>query len=362
MDTEEMNEFLGGQKSVQDTLDWLRKKYLPRVQENFNSEDSRKRIALYQGETIPQNERNLTDVRTRMGILIEFELTRISNDLLKQNEIDSLYWTYVVANRFPDLEVRDRTGARKLRLEIKTLQCIAEEKSANFNTLIKDIHPETDYLIVCLWDWNIEKSSNYNWDSAPFIHNIYVFSAYHLAKLRDFYWLNNPPKDLGNSIQGFDARFAVTGKDSIFSKEQGNYGKLMRLWKEDFQYIPPTSSLMKDTIKNYVEFQQEVLWLGFKILADSQCNYMYPDREVTEICEKGKIVGYKSLDFACILASRIDKSSPIKKMNEFMINHKLNTLVKFTDKYRVTIYLMQEGKVVIIVKDIKPKNIPNYLP
>ena len=99
-----------------------------------------------------------------------------------------MFWSYVVANRFPDLEIRENNGNRLLRLEIKCLQCVAEEKSANFDTLIKDINPNTDFVIVCLWDWDNRGNNICQWDSAPKLFKIYVFHAYSLAQLRDTYW------------------------------------------------------------------------------------------------------------------------------------------------------------------------------
>ena len=105
-----------------------------------------------------------------------------------------------------------------MRLEIKCLQCVAEEKSANFDTLIKDINPNTDFVIVCLWDWDNRGNNICQWDSAPKLFKIYVFHAYSLAQLRDTYWLNKPPANLGTGYQGFDVRYAVTCADSIFSK------------------------------------------------------------------------------------------------------------------------------------------------
>lgn len=153
MNREEVMQMLTANASALELSTWLRNTYFPEIVDRFNQESSRKRFGLYQNEQIPANERNLTDVRTRMGTLIEFELARISNELLPELGIDDIFWSYVVANRFPDLEIRRNNGDRLLRLEIKCLQCIAEEKSANYDTLKKDIDPNTDFVVVCLWDW-----------------------------------------------------------------------------------------------------------------------------------------------------------------------------------------------------------------
>ena len=150
MNREELIKILHATETPDKIAKWLREQYFPEIMNRYNSEASRKRFGLYRNEQIPSNERNLTDVRTRMGVLIEFELARISNEILPELGIDDVFWSYVVANRFPDLEIRENNGNRLLRLEIKCLQCVAEEKSANFDTLIKDINPNTDFVIVCL--------------------------------------------------------------------------------------------------------------------------------------------------------------------------------------------------------------------
>lgn len=197
MTREEVIQMLTADASALELSTWLRNTYFPEIVDRFNRESSRKRFGLYQNEQIPANERNLTDVRTRMGTLIEFELARISNELLPELGIHDIFWSYVVANRFPDLEIRRNNGDRLLRLEIKCLQCIAEEKSANFDTLKKDIDPNTDFVVVCLWDWIPDGATACQWDTAPQIMKAYVFHAYSLTLLRDTYWLNRPPANLG---------------------------------------------------------------------------------------------------------------------------------------------------------------------
>ena len=46
-------------------------------------------------------------------------------------------------------------------------------------------------------------------------------------------------------------------KHSIFSKEQGNYGKLTRIWKEGFEYRPVETPALLDTEAEYIKFQKE---------------------------------------------------------------------------------------------------------
>lgn len=350
MKKEELVSMLSAQNDEAQTIKWLKSEYLPEIIQRFNSQDSRKRFGLYQGEKIPTNERNLTDVRTRMGVLIEFELARLSNQLLEDNKINDIFWTYVVANRFPDLEIRNKDGKRFLRLEIKTLQCIAEEKSANFDTLLKDINPYTDFVVVFLWDWDKTSSEIYNWDSVPFIYNAFVFNAYTLALLRDTYWLNSPPENLGNGYQGFDLRYAVTCKNGIYSKEQGNYGKLTRIWKKDFPYVPQNAPLLNETIQEYLLFQTEIIDLGFKIIAQNhleQITNLSPSKE-----RYGDKYFFKSKNIAYFLG----KYYSVKQAAEIAKRFNLNFFVIMTEKYRCSVYKLRDAEFEKLHSAEKPKN------
>mgnify|MGYP007022041040 FL=1 len=87
MNREELIKILHATETPDKIAKWLREQYFPEIMNRYNSEASRKRFGLYRNEQIPSNERNLTDVRTRMGVLIEFELARISNEILRNLEL-----------------------------------------------------------------------------------------------------------------------------------------------------------------------------------------------------------------------------------------------------------------------------------
>lgn len=359
MDRNEIYNMLTAIPEPIETVRWLRQNYFPEIVHRFNSEGSRRRFGLYQNEQIPTNERNLTDVRTRMGVLIEFELARISNELLSEVGIDDLFWSYVVANRFPDLEIRKSDGTRQLRLEVKCLQCIAEEKSANFDTLKKDIDPSTDYVIVCLWNWSKEQSETCNWDSVPVIYKVYVFHAYSLTLLRDTYWLNNPPQNIGNGYQGFDVRFAVTCSNGVYSKEQGNYGKLTRIWKEGFAYRPANSAELLDTEREYLTFQKEIVFEGFKILSHSHLSTfnLGNETEIIDVVKDDGLIGYRRNNVAYILSSKISNGGRQRVLVDVAAENDLDTVIVMTDKYRSSIYQINNNSITQIAQNEKPKNI-----
>lgn len=349
MNKNEIITMLSATPSPKEIAQWLRTEYFPEIVAHFNHESSRKRFGLYQNEQIPANERNLTDVRTRMGVLIEFELARISNDFLSEMGITDIFWSYVVANRFPDLEVRKNNGERLLRLEVKCLQCIAEEKSANFDTLIKDIDPKTDYVVVCLWDWNTTPSEIYSWDSVPQIYKVYIFHAYSLTKLRDSYWLNKPPTNMGGGYQGFDVRYAVTCSNGVYSKEQGNYGKLTRIWKSGFRYRPNETVELLDTETEYLKFQKEIIATGFEILSRSHLQQLSTE-EIIPILEDENIIGYKAGRFAYVQLN-------LRHIISFAHQNNVTIVVTMTEKYRSNIYRIIDNSVNKIADSEKPKRV-----
>lgn len=331
----------------------LRAEFLPRLMTRFNTSDVRRRLGLYAGERIPENERNLTDVRTRIGVIIEYELARLSNDLLREDGINDLFWTYVVANRFPDLEIRDMAGRRGLRFEVKTLQSIAEEKSANFDTLKKDINPQTDFVVVFLWEW-LYDGAEVAWDRAPHLIEAFIFHAASLAELRDTYWLNKPPSDLGDGLQGFDLRYAVNCKDGEYHQEEGNYGKLLRIWQDDFPYQPVSNPLIEDAKQAYYVFKDQVVTAGFQCLARYHLPKLTGKREVEALHaddEAESVIGYSVGDTALVLGRFVSPSD----INAIMKADGLKRLYVLTDKYQWTKYEMQRNSAVKTGSGKKPK-------
>ena len=72
MNADALKTFLSGGAETLEALKWLQDEFLPAVVERLNQTDSRKRLALYGGDRIPENERNLTDFRNRISLIIEF--------------------------------------------------------------------------------------------------------------------------------------------------------------------------------------------------------------------------------------------------------------------------------------------------
>lgn len=328
---------------------WLRNEFINTFITRFNNDDNRRKLALYNGEVIPTNERNLTDVRNRVSLIIEYELAKISNQILKEDyDIDQIFWSYVVANRFPDLEVLDNFGNKVLRVEVKCLQSISEEKSANFDTLKKDLNDETDYLMVFLWEWDYEKK-DVSWDRAPKILDAFIFHAYSLATFRDQYWLNKPPSNLGNGFQGFDLRHAVNCVDGVFSVEEGNYGKLLRIWNSDFEFKPKMTPLLIDTEKEYQRLKSNSILSGFESLSRNIIPKLSKDSSIIK-CFDG--YGYYSGEFIFYMG-KLGSSEVI----ELMLSNGIKYLVQMNEKYVSNGFLLENKSLKNLFSKSKPKMI-----
>ena len=240
-------QFLSGHEVPLSTLRFLSHQFFPTIVTHLNKLISRRSIALYSGDRVPENERNLTDVRNRIGLLLEYKLALAGNSGIEDHGINNLFLSHVVANRFPDLEIRNSAGHRGIRVEVKCLQAISEEKSANFDTLKKDLNPNTDYVAVLIWEWK-DDDRGAGWDRAPIVLRAFVFHASSLAELRDYNWLRTPPNDLGDGLQGFDIRYAVNCRQGTYNEEEGNYGKLMRIWNPSTNYSPGLGNILATTV------------------------------------------------------------------------------------------------------------------
>lgn len=351
MNAKELRDVLGGSRAPEAAAAWLRGTYLPAIVERFNGEETRKRLGLYPGEHIPRNERNLTDVRNRVSLIIEYELARLSNEVLGALGEKELFWSYVVANRFPDLEVRWPSGEAGLRIEVKCIQSIAEEKSANFDTLRKDLHHDTDFVVVFVWEWDAARRGRYRWDRAPRLLTWHVFHAASLAALRDCYWLNRPPPDLGGGRQGFDLRYAVNCKQGRYAQEEGNYGKLLRIWDAGFPHRPPGTPALQDTERAYLEFVDGVIASGFWSLCDEHLPRLSKGRPSSRLSLEGREVGARAGEFGLFRKALVG----VEAAADVMRRHGLRFGVLMTDKYVSSGYEVTSATVREVFSGRKPK-------
>lgn len=235
---------------------YLNEQVLPFVVDRLNSEQMNCRLRLYDDEPVPVNQRNLTDVRNRVALIMEYEFARALEEYIASASREQIRVGYVVANRFPDVALRDQAGSLGLRFELKAIDVSSEETAANFDTLVKDIRKGADFVVVFCWNWVHASQPGFR---VPLVHFGVALSAYDLAIMRDSYWLGTPPSSVGEGRQGFDLCFAVNCSEGSYNKEEGNLGKLMRLLDPESVDVLPADFRTSPTVAAYLAWRKRVL-------------------------------------------------------------------------------------------------------
>ena len=266
----------GTSENPERVLEYLTDQLLPRAVKMLNEEMLPRAVPFFPGDSLPTNQRNLTDVRTRLGVLLEYEFAKaVTASLPAAVQERGIDLTYVVANQFPDLAFRAEDGRIGVRFEVKAIEATAEEKSANFSTLIKDIRKDTDFVVIMLWEWTQHRTEPKHY---PHVDSFFVMNAYQLAQMRDCNWLNNPPDQLNLTRQGFDLSFAVNATGNSLNREEGNLGKLMRIFDPKHEDKLPNSVAQSKTLDTYYRFSKCAVQLGLnnigrKIAEEAQARW-----------------------------------------------------------------------------------------
>lgn len=212
-------------ESFEALLDRLQTDVLEQCLDGINSRAERW-LRRPQGERLPSNQRNLTDARTRIGALLEYFLFEV----LGEHPLDAWcdragrFWTYVSHNAYPDFCLRDANGEPVLRFEVKCLQTVSEEPSANFDALVQEVRQDCDVVACLIWEWESTEEAGWLY---PHVERAYVFDAHALARLRDLAWLDSPAEGRPKLID-FD-QVLVWAKSKGYKVEERNLGKLTRI-------------------------------------------------------------------------------------------------------------------------------------
>jgi hypothetical protein len=323
------NYLSGDRVDSRKTIELLSNDILPKAIDHISKTTLPCEFSLYDNDLIPMNQRNLTDVRTRMGALLEYELAKAISFVLPKSSKSYYALNYVIAHKYPDLAFRTNKGKNGVRLEVKTIQTIAEEKAANFDTLVKDIRKGYDYVVVMLWEWTRHKTLPKRY---PEIDALFVFDAYHLAIMRDCYWLNHPPSVVRAARQGFDLNYAVNCNLGNYNIEEGNYGKLMRIFSKDYEVYLPKEVREGETLKYYYKLVEASLRLGLEhILIDimnelpgADIKYLSKGLPITLICKNSNIT---------ILIIGGDSMPSKEETIRLMRKHKIKLVMTLNGKY-----------------------------
>lgn len=233
---------------------------LYRAVSNVNSGVSMTLTARKTTEIPPQDTRHLTDTRTRVSTLLEYSVAYEMNHILADDEhghsVSAVLW-----NVFPDLIVRDELKNNVIGLEVKALHTAAEEKSANLSTPIQVIRRGMDFVVVLIWGWQSTRVNGVE-ITYPHIHEFGIFDAWILAKVRDYGWLYNH----GGRKKAIDlCSPLIDGKDGRFKAEEGNMGKLTRIYlPSDIPKSIPCYEEMINEYAMYRGFVQKIIVLGIR--------------------------------------------------------------------------------------------------
>lgn len=228
--------------------------------ERINNGVSKTLTARRSSEIPPQDTRHLTDTRTRVSTLLEYSLSYELNHILVEKRIQHTI-SNVLWNVFPDLVVRDSSFEDVAGLEVKALHSAAEEKSANLHTPLPLIRKGRDFIVILVWGWTREQDQ-YKDITYPHIHDVGIFDAWLIAKMRDSTWLINN-KD---RIKGIDISTPIINSDDGgYKAEEGNLGKLMRIsMSENTSNDMPSYDAMREEANEYEAFKSKILLLGLK--------------------------------------------------------------------------------------------------
>lgn len=253
--------------NFEEVIDIFQNTILPEVQIKINTGRFHKMSSKLKTELLPTNQRNLTDARTRIGTLLEYQFAFELNNLLKDKYYLREYDVgFVLANQYPDLVIRNELHEVVLRIEMKSIQGISEEKSANFDALIRNIEKNADLLCIILWEWESIESKQTELDY-PKISKIYLFDAYEIAKMRDCGWLKNISSQLGNKIIDVSGVY-VPINTTTFKQEEGNIGKILRINTNQEN----TAAIL------YEKFKKEVQLFGIQQIV-KQCVRLFSGHE-----------------------------------------------------------------------------------
>lgn len=261
----------------------------------INSGTTKKLTARKSNEIPPRDTRHLTDTRTRVSTLLEYSLSYELNQLLIEKglaySISNVLW-----NVFPDLIVRNSNFDNVAGLEVKALHAAAEEKSANLHTPLPLIRKNKDFIVILAWGWSRLHEGDID-ITYPHIHDVGIFDAWLIAKMRDSTWLINS----NDRVKGIDISTPIiSSKGSTFKAEEGNLGKLMRINMSN-QTSPdmPYFEEMRKEADSYTSFKDKILLLGLnetiKDISEKVEGILSYPNNIRELPEIATVIGFADI-------------------------------------------------------------------
>ena len=194
-------------------------------------------------EPLPEDRRQLSSYRTRIGTMLEYALSTEAVHLLKERYGDQYFLTFAVAHEYPDFYFRDQALSILLRIEMKAVDADSDEQAARFSTPTAQIDSEEDLLLLIGWEWQDLIRSERIIGEYPHIFACYVIPAGEIARERDIRLEKTGGKIVGNQV------YVLSSRTGNYVPDPGNYGKLWRIIDKSRRRSEVLSKSMKDFLQ-----------------------------------------------------------------------------------------------------------------
>lgn len=246
-----LEEVVSDSTSTGEKVELLNSEILPEIVTEFNEGEASERLTRLTRdiEPVPNHSRNVTETRTRVGLLLEFNLGIVIEEYLPENHIVS----YGASQAHTDLVLRGPNRHPTVRLEIKAIEDIAEEKAASYEDLIHSIDPRRDILAIFTWGWQIDFREGTE-TRIPELYDLKAFEMREISMARDLFWMQSPRGDNRNMIEVSMPVIQRTPRE--LKEEEGNMGKLTRIVNStDLEENPELETLLNfDELKRYIKY------------------------------------------------------------------------------------------------------------
>lgn len=258
-----LREVISEDTAIGEKVNLLNTQVFPDIVEEFNTGDAADRLTRLTRdiEPIPDHSLNVTETRTRVGVLFETSIGKIISDYLP----DEYTVSYGVSQAQTDVIIRGGSQHPSLRFEVKAIEDISEEKAASYEDLVHSIDPTRDILVILSWGWHRDCQGGTEIRS-PYFYDLQAFEMREISLARDILWVQNP-----NSENMIDVSMPVLRESPRELKEEGgNFGKLTRIVdRESLDDNPELCGLLDfDELIRYSEYMEFCMGKGIERAAE----------------------------------------------------------------------------------------------
>ncbi len=199
-------------------------------------------------EPLPEDRRQLSSYRTRIGTMLEYALSTEAVHLLKERYGDQYFLTFSVAHEYPDFYFRDQALSILLRIEMKAVDADSDEQAARFSTPTVQINSEEDLLLLIGWEWRDLIRLERIIGEYPHIFACCVIPADEIARERDIRL-----EITGGKVEDGQV-YVLSSRTGSYVPDPGNYGKLWRI-------VHPSRrdpDILSKSMKDFLQFLKEI--------------------------------------------------------------------------------------------------------